>query len=106
MYDHVPHGVLLVYCRIMGYQGLYFEPSGPYTAKVRVVFVFLATTQTLSPLLLALVSSPVYVFHEQDLMAQSDLGDPIIVSLLFADDVLLLAFSSCDLQHALGWFVA
>ena len=33
-------------------------------------------------------------------------GDLRIASLLFADDVVLLATSDCDLQHALGWFAA
>ncbi len=33
-------------------------------------------------------------------------GDLRIASLLFADDVVLLASSHCDLQHALGWFAA
>ncbi len=33
-------------------------------------------------------------------------GDLRIASLLFADDVVLLASSHCDLQHALGQFAA
>ncbi|KAI3354196.1 hypothetical protein L3Q82_018734 [Scortum barcoo] len=34
------------------------------------------------------------------------LGDLRISLLLFADDVVLLASSDCDLQHALEWFAA
>ena len=47
-----------------------------------------------------------FVANSQSKLESAQFGDLRIASLLFADDVVLLATSDRDLQHALGRFAA
>ncbi len=95
----------------MGYQGHRYEPSGPYVTKVSAVPLFSARSQIYFWWVLAStrVAPSTILLIFMDCMGGrrvSSFGDLRIASLLFADDVVLLASSNCDLQQTLEWFSA
>jgi len=98
------------YCGSMGYQGRWYEPFGP----VRADSVFSAQNQAFSQEVLDCqgfpLSSILFVIFKDRMSrcsrgeASVRFGDLRIASLLFADNVVLLAISGHDLQHTLGRF--
>ncbi len=99
--------------------GHYSGPSSLCTPKVRAVFECSAVCRSRGPAPgLFFVTLFVSDFHGQDLKVQSCVCVCVCVcvcgrglqlrisSLLFADDVVLIASSVCDLQHSLDWFTA
>ncbi|KAK3519761.1 hypothetical protein QTP70_003904 [Hemibagrus guttatus] len=94
-FDRVPRGILweVLWVRIAGCNSDLFP-----------VHVGLQQGCPLSPVLFITFMDRI-PRHSQGLEGVQ-FGDHRISSLLFADDVVLLAPSSQDLQHALGWFAA
>ena len=100
------------YCRSIGYWGRWYVPFDPCTNKVRSVSVFSAQSQARSQWVLD--SAKVAHCHQfMDIISRRSRGEETvqfedlrIPSLLFGDDVVLLATSYRDLQHALGQFAA
>lgn len=78
---------------------------------VKVVCVFLASSQAGAELCKGCALSPIrlVIFMDRISTCSQGLesvqyGELTIASLLFVDEVALLASSSCDLQNATGWF--
>ncbi len=109
-----PRGVLW---GILQEYGAIAKPSHPYITKVRAVSVFSAQTHqnvsdtfsvdiglhqgcTLSPILFVMFMDRISMCSRGE--ESVHFGDLKIMSLLFADDVVLLALSDCDLQHTPG----
>ncbi|KAK3507907.1 hypothetical protein QTP70_002569 [Hemibagrus guttatus] len=116
-FDHVPHGIL--------WEVLWeYEVRGPLLRAVRCLYnrsrslVHIASCKSdLFPVHVGLRQgcplSPVLFIVFMDRISRRSqglegvrFGDHRISSLIFADDVILLAPSSLDLQHALGRFAA
>lgn len=92
-----------------------WKPSTPWIIKVITVAVFSAQSQTCSQWVLVTAKVDFCVWSSlwyswpgsqgaAEMRRVSRLGTPEFASLLFADDVILLALSVHDLQHVLEWF--
>ncbi|KAL0150867.1 hypothetical protein M9458_053786, partial [Cirrhinus mrigala] len=89
-FHHVPRGILLAFC------GIRYGVQGALLRAVRSLY-------DRSRSLVRIVRNKAAFCHRRGKEGVW-FRDHKISSLLFADDIVLLASSGLDLQHALGWF--
>ncbi len=104
--DHVPQGVLWGVPQEYGGQGPLLRATRSFSAKLHTFLVSVGLHQgyPLSQILFVIFMDRISRHSQREESIR--FRDLRIVSLLFSDDVVLLASSDWDLQHSLGWFVA
>lgn len=89
-------------------RGHCYEPSSPYRIKARLVCILCIMLRSVPCARWSSarpsVSDFFFVAKAKPRIESVHFGDLMIASLLFADGIVLLASSSCDLQHILDQF--